>query len=151
MADEQAEITLKPIGVIKNAADKPLNQGDWWSELVSEVVVDEEWAEGLDGLEGFSHIIILFYISRLDRPVRMKMHPMGREDIPLTGFFATRTPARPNHIGLTVVRLLERNGNVLKVQGLDALNGSPLLDIKAYIPIADQMLDAETPDWVVTR
>ena len=108
---ENTPVTFKAIGVIRNEVKKAEPGKDWWSDLISEVEVDPELTEALDGLEDFSHIIVLFWIDRLDRPVQLKMRPMGREDIPLTGFFATRTPARPNRIGVTVVRLLERNGN----------------------------------------
>jgi len=73
---------------------------------------------------------------------------MGREDFPLLGIFATRSPVRPNPILATIVRLLERKGNVLKVQGIEAINGSPILDIK---PQTDDQYDADQrriPDWI---
>jgi len=73
---------------------------------------------------------------------------MGRPDRPLKGLFALRTPNRPNPIGKTTVKLLERRGNVLKVEGLDALDGSPALDVKPYMPRYDAAPDAEVPSWV---
>ena len=73
---------------------------------------------------------------------------MRREDLPLVGLFATRSPRRPNPIGVTTVRLLERRGNVLRVLGLDALDGTPVLDIKPYLPYGDCIQDTHVPEWV---
>jgi tRNA-Thr(GGU) m(6)t(6)A37 methyltransferase TsaA len=115
---------------------------------VSEIVLDGSLTEALDGLEQFSHIIVLFWLHRItESETPLKIHPMRRAEIPLTGLFATRTPNRPNRIGVTIVKLLERKGNILKVKGLDALDGSPVLDIKPYIPKADLISDAEVPKW----
>ncbi len=84
---------------------------------------------------------------RAEGEVSLKVHPMGRDEFPLVGLFATRTPNRPNRIGKTTVRLLERRGNILRVKGLDALDGSPIIDIKPYIP-RDDLLDAKVPQWI---
>jgi len=143
------EISLKPIGVVRNAfKESPPGQHDWWSEAVSEIVIDGSLTEALDGLERFSHIIVLFWLHRItESEIPLKIHPMRRLEIPLTGIFATRTPNRPNRIAATIVKLLERKGNILKVKGLDALDGSPVLDIKPYIPRADLISDARVPRW----
>ena len=151
MTEELPAMTLKSIGAVRNEIKQPPDRGDWWSELVSEIVIEPELVEALVGLEKFSHIIVLFWIHLPTREVQHKIHPMGRRDIPLTGLFATRTPARPNRIGVTVVRLLERQGNILKVKGLDALDESPVIDIKPYIPVADLMTDAEVPRWIINQ
>jgi len=76
------------------------------------------------------------------------VHPLGNPEFPLVGRFATHSPARPNTILITVVKLLGRNGNVLKVSGLDALDGSPLLDIKPYLPYREELKDLKMPDWM---
>jgi tRNA-Thr(GGU) m(6)t(6)A37 methyltransferase TsaA len=143
------EITLKPIGVVRNEVKKSPSGGrDWWSEAMSEIVIDGSLTEALAGLEQFSHIIVLFWLHRItESEIPLRIHPMRRAEIPLTGLLATRTPNRPNRIGATIVRLLERQGNVLKVKGLDALDGSPVLDIKPYIPRADLISDARVPKW----
>jgi tRNA-Thr(GGU) m(6)t(6)A37 methyltransferase TsaA len=78
----------------------------------------------------------------------LKVHPLGSKDFPLVGTFATHSPARPNSILVTVVRLLKRKGNVLKVAGLDALNGSPILDIKPYLSEHVDNKDIKMPDWM---
>jgi len=149
MDSELPTITLKPIGIVRNEVkETPHGQRDWWSEMVSEIVIDGSLAEALDGLEQFSHIIVLFWLHQItENEIPLKIHPMHRQEVPLTGLFATRTPNRPNRIGATIVRLLERRGNILKVKGLDALDGSPVLDIKPYIPRADLISDAEVPKW----
>jgi tRNA-Thr(GGU) m(6)t(6)A37 methyltransferase TsaA len=121
---ELPPITLKSIGVVRNEVKKSPSRGrDWWSETVSEIVIDGSLTEALDGLEQFSHIIVLFWLHRItESETPLKIHPMRRVEIPLTGLFATRTPNRPNRIGATIVKLLERQGNILKVKGLDALD-----------------------------
>lgn len=151
MTEESSAMTLRAIGTVKNQYKQPPGRSDWWTELVSEIVIEPELIEALDGLDDFSHIIVIFWIHRPEREVQLRIHPMGRRDIPLTGLFATRTPARPNRIGLTVVRLLDLRDNILKVQGLDALDESPVIDIKPYIPIADMVNDAEVPGWIINR
>jgi tRNA (Thr-GGU) A37 N-methylase len=93
---------------------------------------------------------MVLYWSHLipeDRRLVMKVHPLGSPDFPLVGTYATHSPARPNSILVTVVRLLERQGNILQVSGLDALNGSPILDIKPYLP-EQGLEDVRMPDWM---
>lgn len=141
-------INLKPIGVVRNQVTQTPHRPNWQLETVSELVIDSRWSDGLDGLEGFSHVIVLFWIDRItDEHIPLKVHPMHRLDLPETGMFATRTPNRPNRIGLTVVPLLEHKGNVLKVKGLDALDGTPVLDIKPYLCSGELISDAREPAW----
>ena len=145
---KQDIITLHPIGFVRNGIKQTPKKPDWQLETASEIIIDTKWTEGLEGLEGFSHIIVLFWFDRLDREeVLMKVHPMHREDLPATGLFATRTPNRPNRLGETAVRLLERQANVLKVKGLDALDGTPVLDIKPYLLGGDLIPAATEPPW----
>jgi tRNA-Thr(GGU) m(6)t(6)A37 methyltransferase TsaA len=144
-------LELRPIGHVKNG----IQPGELvtWEEIDSQVVIDPEWGSGLEGLEEFSHIIVIFW---LDRPREeeeklgplLKVHPEAREDMPLVGVFATRSPHRPNPIALTVVELLGRDGNVLHVRGLDAFNGTPVLDIKPYLTRGDLKKAASVPKWL---
>ena len=110
---------LKPVAFVKTeAVGKEVRN----KNLVSRIVFREEYTEALGGVEEFSHLFVLFWLHEMsdeDRQV-MKVHPQGRKDIPLLGIFATRTPHRPNPIGLTRVKLLNVEGNILTVQGLDA-------------------------------
>ncbi len=146
-------MSLKAIGVVRNEVkERPQDQGDWWTRLDSEIVIDPALTEALDGLEGFSHIIVLFWMHRLtEKEMPLKIHPMRKPELPLTGILATRTPNRPSRIGMTVVRLLYRQGNILGVKDLDVLDGTPVIDIKPYIPIADLADDARVPSWITSR
>lgn len=113
-------------------------------------MVDERLSGILDGIEGFSHILVLYW-PHLVAPNRrnlLKLHPMGRKDIPRQGVFATCSPARPNPVLVTAVRLLERNGNVLRVQGLEAVDGSPIVDIKPYNPRYYRVESPVVPEWM---
>ena len=142
------EAVFKPIGVVRNEIKEPRRDG--WEKVTSEIVVDESLAEGLDGLEEFSHILVVFWIHKVPamrQPV-CKIHPQGRADLPLVGLFATRSPYRPNPVGVSAPRLVERKGNVLRVVGLDAIDGTPVLDIKPYLPHLDAPADYRGPDWV---
>lgn len=108
-------ITLHPIG----------RAGDGTIRL------HKPWIKALDGIEGFSHLIVLFWLHEARTP-DLKIHPKGVKRIPKIGYLATRTPHRANPIGATVVRLTKRRGAVLWVEGLDAWDGTPILDIKPY-------------------
>ena len=105
----------------------------------------------LHGVEEFSHLIVLFYMHR-STPGQFpaKVHPRGRQDLPLVGVLATRHSSRPNSIGMTTVRLLGRDGLVLRVQGLDAFDGTPVLDIKPFFSGRDYPTETRVPDWVKT-
>ncbi len=103
----------------------------------------------MEGVEAYSHVLVLFWITRIPRSRRqmMKVHPKSREDLPVVGVFATRTQYRPNPIGLTLVPLLGREGNVLRVRGLDAIHGTPILDIKPISPVHEFPRKTRVPKW----
>ena len=152
MASEVSSMNLRAIGIVRNDVKQAPGPGyDWW-RVVSEIVVDNSLTEALDGLDEFSHIIVLCWLhqSRRDQ-LSAKVHPRGKLELPLVGFFATRSPNRPNPIGKATVRLLERQSNVLRVQGLDAINGTPVIDIKPYIPGNDSVTNAKVPPWIARR
>ncbi|MBI4298011.1 MAG: tRNA (N6-threonylcarbamoyladenosine(37)-N6)-methyltransferase TrmO [Chloroflexi bacterium] len=142
------KLDVRPVGWVRNRIEGPKHEG--WQEVVSEIEVEPELAECLEGIEGFSHIQVLFWFHKLSAKERAmrKFHPRDREDLPIVGSFATRSQRRPNPIGLTTARLLERNGNVLRVQGLDALDGTPVLDIKPYSRGLDEAEEVRVPEWV---
>jgi tRNA-Thr(GGU) m(6)t(6)A37 methyltransferase TsaA len=108
--------------------------------------VSEEYEEALSGLEGFSHVEVLFYLHEMDGPFVSMIHPTGDPELPLVGAFATRTPNRPSKIALTTCRLLGIYGNRLKVKGLDAYDGSPVLDIKPHFGPSHE--EVTLPSWV---
>lgn len=148
MADDTLDIILKPIGTVRNKVRQPVSNYAW-AEVVSEIEIQPELTEALDNVDEFSHLIVLYWIHRHRREaLSKKIHPRGNLDIPLKGLFATRSPHRPNPIGKATVRLLARRGNTLKVQGLDAIDGTPVIDIKPYIPGYDSSEDARVPSWI---
>lgn len=143
-----AEIKLNPIGIVHNEIKKTGFHDH--ENIVSEIEIDAKWSELLDGIEEFSHIIVLFWMHKVpgNTPPPVKVHPRGRADLPLVGTFATRSPHRPNSIGLTIVKLIERRGNVLRVQGLDAVDGTPVIDIKSYMIPKIARNEIRMPEWV---
>ena len=140
---------MRPIGVIHSPfTDKkqtPIQPTR--SQAVGQVVVYPEFAEGLQDIEGFSHIILL-YAFHQSEGYSLRVKPFL--DDQLRGLFATRHPCRPNPIGISIVRLLARRGHVLEVEGVDMLDGTPLLDIKPYVPDFDVKQDTRV-GWYETR
>ena len=125
------KIFLEPIGFVQT---KAIGDEIRDKNVVSKIVIREKYIEALNGIKEFSHLFVLFWLHEIpisDRIV-MKVHPRGRNDMPLVGVFATRSPHRPNPIGLTRVKLLEIEGKLLTVQGLDAYHGTPVLDLKPF-------------------
>ncbi len=119
---------LKPIGWVDNGLPMGTSM-DTLKASESSVVLDPGYAEGLDGLEGEPRIVVVFHFH-LSSGFDLRQHPRGDESRPKRGVFALRSPRRPNPIGVTEVELLEIQGNRLRVRGLDAVDGTPVLDLK---------------------
>ena len=119
---ERKEIKIRPIGTIDKTSRKD----------IMKITVYPEYAEGLDGIEELDYIYVLYWMNRLSEKDRkiLKVHPRGDVNKPLRGVFSLRSPMRPNPIGLTRVKLVKREGNILYVKGLDAPPKSPVIDIK---------------------
>jgi tRNA-Thr(GGU) m(6)t(6)A37 methyltransferase TsaA len=116
----------------------------------SKIRIFAEFCEALEGLEEYSHLIILYWFHLRDSPEHRKtlqVIPKRHPGAPQVGVFSSRSPSRPNPIGLSVVELLEVKGCVLTVKGLDAEEGSPIIDIKPYLPRAESIPNARTPEW----
>jgi len=126
----------------------PGNRGTDPCDMISEIIVHQRFSDALDGIEDFSHIIVMFWTDCrvMDD---LLVHPAGRRDLPLRGIFSTRSPARPNPVALTTVKLMERKGNVLVVMGLDAIDGTEVIDIKPHFPWYDAPDDPIVAPWVV--
>jgi tRNA-Thr(GGU) m(6)t(6)A37 methyltransferase TsaA len=143
-----APITLRPIGVVRS----PVTEGrdDGWGDVVAELRLDPSLAHGLDGITAFSHVVVIYWMheATFDEARDLVRRPRGRDDMPELGIFAQRAKHRPNPIGITAVRLIGRDGAVLRVQGLDAIDGSPVLDIKPYASHFDCVRDPVEPDWL---
>ncbi len=137
--------SLKPIGFVEtySSGDEVPDNAN-----ISKIVLNSDLEQALNGVESFSHLFILYWLHEIQRETEecLKTHPRGRKDMPLLGIFATRTPHRPNPIGLTLVELLKVDGNVLTVRGLDAFDGTPIIDIKPYDKW-DVPENSRMPEW----
>jgi len=162
------EMTLLPVGIIKNRIDEPFlvaggagleMRGELGATMehvretrqtISEIVIDERLAGILDGIEEYSHLVILYWAHKVPEEGRslIRVHPMGRCEIPEVGIFSTCSPARPNPVLATVVLLCGRRENVLEVAGLDAVDGSPVIDIKPYVKDSYPQEGVKVPDWM---
>lgn len=112
--------------------------------------VFEDFADGLLGLDGWSHVNVFYWFDRNDTPQQrriLRVHPRGEKQNPLTGVFACRAPMRPNLIALSVCKILSVRGNQVTVDGLDAFDGTPVLDLKPFIPSDAPTRDVRVPDW----
>jgi len=142
------DIKISPIAVVHNTRVKPTD--DNWGGFISEIWLDPALPEeSLDGLETFSHAEIIFHFHLVgeEQVVMGARHPRENPDWPKAGIFAQRGRLRPNRLGLTVVRILRREGCSLFVEGLDAVDGIPVLDIK---PVLQEFLPRgpiSQPDW----
>lgn len=157
------QIKIRPVGVVRSeqtelsfGADR---EGDTWRaqalrsrsarDTVARIEIDPALDGILDGVEDYSHLLVLWWPDRGGlRPGGVKVHPMGRQDLPEVGIFATRSPRRPNSILVTAVELVARRGNVLEVRGLDAVDGTPVIDIKPLTPGDCPTGELRVPDWL---
>jgi tRNA-Thr(GGU) m(6)t(6)A37 methyltransferase TsaA len=139
---------MTPIGIIRSVykTRDEVTESDR-SEEISSIEVFKEYEAGLSDIEGFSHIIVVTWMHR-SHFHGLKVKPLHFPEV-LRGVFATRHPDRPNPIGLSVVQLLECRGNVLKVRGLDMLDGTPVIDIKPYLK--SDRKDGGTHGWLTNR
>lgn len=143
------EFIMRPIGVIHSPflakQETPIQPTR--SQARGQVEVYPEFAEGLQDIEGFSHLILL-YAFHQSGPYKLRVKPFL--DDQLRGLFATRYPSRPNPLGLSIVRLVARQANLLEIEGVDVLDGTPLLDIKPYVPDFDTRSETRT-GWYEMR
>jgi len=143
-----AAITLEPIGVVRSP--RTAEGDDDWGDVIATIELAPPFhPDALLGIEDFSHIEVIFCFDRLDPAAveRTARHPRGNPAWPRVGIFAQRGAPRPNRLGATIVRLLARDARTLRVQGLDALDGTPVLDIK---PVISEFLPREPvrqPEW----
>lgn len=159
---------LRAVGTIKNMVKKPfLIAGDRDIEMqgaiddirdeireshhaMSEIVIKKAMTQLLDGIEHYSHLVVLYWAHKVPESSRIltRVHPMGRKENPLVGIFCTCSPARPNPVLMSVVRLRGKKKNILHVSGLDAVDGSPVIDIKPYVKEFYPQMEVRIPDWM---
>ena len=136
------------IGYVKTAIEEKMVTN--WGEVESQLEIKEELKEGLIGLKDFSHLTVLYHLDKaeFDKEIHLSRRPQNRKELPIVGIFAQRAKNRPNPIGITTVKLIDVKDNVIYVKGLDAINGTPILDIKPYYPQYDKVENAKIPEWV---
>jgi tRNA-Thr(GGU) m(6)t(6)A37 methyltransferase TsaA len=138
MSNMHISYQIFPIGVVHNQEDAV------WIDIYA------DFTEGLVGLEQFSHIHVLYWFHQNDTREKRRMlqvHPCGNQNNPLTGVFATHSPARPNLVALTRCQILSIENNRIRIDAIDALDGSPVIDIKAYFPPTVSETAVVTPHW----
>jgi tRNA-Thr(GGU) m(6)t(6)A37 methyltransferase TsaA len=141
-------MVLKPVAFVNSDIKDKQPPGFNWEKVVSRIEVKVSYNQALEGLEEYSHIVVIYWLNRTDATrMALKVHPRGDKKLPLVGVFASRSPYRPNPVGQKVVRLLRRQNNTLWVEGLDAIDATPVIDIKPYIPDYDSVVDTRVPEW----
>lgn len=137
--DNPTEFKMRPIGHVKKTEDRTM------------IVLDKKYQPGLLGVDGYSHIYMIWWFDRNDTPEKratLQVHPMGNRENPLTGVFGTRSPRRPNLIAMTLCKIVAVKDNMIEIEKTDAFDGTPILDIKPFIPGYDSAEDAKMPDWL---
>lgn len=139
---------VTPIGTVHTTVKEKTDQG--WGAVQSDIVIRPDLKDGLTGLAQFSHIIVVTYLHEAEfiPEKHLVRRIRGRDDMPRLGIFCQRAKDRPNPIGITAVRLLGVSGDTVTVAGLDAIDGTPVLDIKPYNPAFDRRDDAVVPEWM---
>jgi tRNA (adenine37-N6)-methyltransferase len=141
-------ITLHPVGIVSGGRSEPID--DDWADVEADIVLHDQFpADATAGLEAFSHIAVIFHFDRVD-PGNVHTgarRPRNRSDWPLVGIFGQRAKARPNRLGLTTCELIEADGRRLRVRGLDAVDGSPVLDIKPTMEEFLPRTGVRQPQW----
>jgi tRNA-Thr(GGU) m(6)t(6)A37 methyltransferase TsaA len=140
-------LQIAPIGVVSGAGDNVARQD--WARVKSDIKLDEGLEEALEGLASYSHILVVGWLDQIPGALRVRLqaYPGGDERLPLQGALALRGGARPNPISVTVCRLLAIEGSTLRVEGLDLVDGTPVLDVKPYIAHYDSVPRATIPKW----
>ena len=136
--EEKMQFTIYPVGWVRKADGKPYLE------------IEKQYEDALLGLNGFSHIHVIWWFHKndtLEKRRILRVHPRGNPDNPLTGVFATRAPVRPNLIAMTICRVLSVEGRRVYVEKIDAFDGTPVVDLKPYVP-GDRIPDVRVPDWV---
>lgn len=137
---------MTPIGTVHSPVSTGIDTG--WGVVDATISVEPHLTDALTGLSDFSHALIVFWMHHSTfEPSDLVRRPQGRADLPRVGIFAQRAKHRPNPIGVTTVEILGVEGPHLRVRGLDAIDGTPVLDIKPYFPWFDRRDDVRTPDW----
>ena len=135
----QQSFSISPIGVVRKTDD------------YTRIEIFDDYVDGLMGLEGFSHILVFYWFDQNDTSEKrqtLQIHPRKDPRNPLTGVFATHSPVRPNLIALTRCKIVAITGHIIEIEDIDAIDDSPVIDIKCHIPPSDGDEGVRLPDWV---
>ena len=141
-------VELRAIGSVSSPVGDRTDSG--WGDVVARITLEPEYAGALTGLDSFSHALVLTYLhqARFDPAKHLRRRPQGREDMPEVGILSQRAKNRPNPIGVTAVEIVGVGEDFLDVKGLDAIDGTPVLDVKPYFPQYDRVPSPSVPAWV---
>lgn len=142
------EIKMKAIGEVSSPVIDRMDEN--WGKVTSKIILSEEYKGSLLGIDEFSHALVVTYLHQAtyDKTKHLQRRPRNMDSMPLLGIFSQRGKNRPNPIGITAVQIVSAGDNYLEIKGLDAINGTPVLDIKPYFPQFDKVDKSDTPDWV---
>jgi len=142
------KIELNPISFVQNEITERMDAQ--WGNVISTISLPAEYSGAFKGLENFSHVIIVTYLheAQFEAEKHLLRNPRNDKKYPQVGIFAQRAKNRPNPIGITAVEIEEIHNDNLVVKGLDAINGTPVLDLKPYFPEYDEKKNAKVPQWV---
>ncbi|MCH8007620.1 MAG: tRNA (N6-threonylcarbamoyladenosine(37)-N6)-methyltransferase TrmO [Chloroflexi bacterium] len=139
-------VSLPPIAVVRNAVFDP--KPDGWEDVKSDLIFRDDLLDALEGIDSYSHIIVVFSCHRVPDDAKTQTFVTGDASLPQQGILASRSQLRPNSVGVAVVQLMRRRKNIVRVLGLDAIDGTPIVDIKPYLPAYDSVPEATVPEWV---
>ena len=141
-------LKVVPIGHVVCPVAEPTDEG--WGSITSRVRLLPEYRDGLIGIDAFSHALVVTWLhrSKYEAARHLQRRPRGLESMPLVGIFAQRAKDRPNPIGITAVSIVGLEEDALVVRGLDAIDGTPVVDLKPYYPAYDEVKGARVPEWV---
>ncbi len=142
------EIKMKPVAIVHNSRIEATD--DFWGSVISEITLEDDIpTEAFNNIEQFSHLEIIYYFDQADNASLVYSgRPRGNPAYPEMGIFGQRKKDRPNHIGLCMIELLEHNGRAIKVKYLDAIDGTPVLDIKPVFREFNKRGETNQPEWV---
>jgi len=139
---------LRPIGFVRSPATEKVDEQ--WGRVEAKIELLPEFRAGLRGLDAFSHVLVIAWLhgASFEAARHLVRRPRGQADMPELGIFAQRAKDRPNPLGVTVVELVALEADGLRVRGLDAIDGTPIVDLKPYFPEFDSAANARLPEWV---
>ena len=142
------KIELQPIGLLSSPVTERMDEN--WGEIKSKIILKPEYAGALSGLEDFSHAITITYLhqANYEKEKHLRRRPRNLKTMPKIGILSQRAKNRPNPIGVTAVEIISVGDDYLEVKGLDAINQTPVLDIKPYYPGYDKIDNPKVPEWV---